>query len=87
LHNNEKIYKVHKFKINVEIISDKIKIIIIVAIITFIIIVFIILTIILIKMKKKNKELEEKVNNISFRVGDNISESSDDELHNRVSYI
>ena len=46
-----------------------------------------ILMIILIKTKKKNKELEEKVRNISFKVEDNDIGSSDDELNNRVSYV
>ena len=88
-YNNEKIYKVKKFIINVgiESYSNNKNLIIIVSIISFIIIVFIILTIILVKMKKKNKELEEKVNNVSFGDKDNDTEISDDELNSKVSYI
>jgi len=40
-------------------------------------------------MKKKNKELEERVNSISFGVEDTNTElSDDDDLNNRkVSYV
>ena len=88
LYNDEKIYKVHQFLINVKINSNKKKIIIIIVVIIIAFaIVFIILTIFLIKMKKKNKELEDKVNNISFKIRDNDTEISDDEKYGKVSYI
>ena len=91
VYNNENIYKVYNFKINVDIEKktdpNNLKSIIIVSVISFIAIVFIILTIILVKMKKKNKELEEKVNNISFGDKDDDTEISDDELNSKVSYI
>ena len=38
-------------------------------------------------MKKKNKELEDKVRNISFEDSDNDTESLDDDLYKKVSYV
>ena len=83
--NNRNIYKVYNFAINISNNNNIIYYLLI--IIITVIIIFMILMIILIKTKKKNKELEEKVRNISFKVEDNDIGSSDDELNNRVSYV
>ena len=87
-YNNQHIYKIHKFEINVKDSIDLVTILIIAGIGGVILIILIILIIYLVKMKKKNKELEERVNSISFGVEDTNTESSDDDSNNRkVSYI
>ena len=87
-YNNQPIYKIHDFIINVK---DSINYftILIIAGPGCVILIIIILIIYLVKMKKKNKELEERVNSISFGVEDTNTElSDDDDLNNRkVSYV
>ena len=61
--------------------------IIIMIISPLIIIIIIIFSNFLMKMKKKNKELEEKVKNISFGIKDDDTDSLDDDISPRVSYI
>ena len=86
--NNQRIYKIHKFEINVKDSIDLLTILIIAVIGGVILIILMILIIYLVKMKKKNKELEERVNSISFGIEDTNTESSDDDSNNRkVSYV
>lgn len=54
---------------------------------SLIIIVIIIFSIFLMRMKKKNKELEEKVKNISFVIKDDDTDSLDDDIYPKVAYI
>jgi hypothetical protein len=61
--------------------------IIIMIISSLIIIVIIIFSIFLMRMKKKNKELEEKVKNISFVIKDDDTDSLDDDIYPKVAYI
>ena len=63
-----------------------IKIIIIIISLIFVII-FAIFSLFLIRMCKKNKELEEKVKNISFEIEGDDTDSLDEDINQRVSYV
>jgi len=88
--NNQRIYKIHNFTINVNDSLDfSLKLILVGIGVVILIILIIMMIYYLVKMKKKNKELEERVNSISFGVEDTNTElSDDDDLNNRkVSYV
>ena len=70
--------------------KDKIYLIIgLIVMISIIFIIILVFSIFLIRMLKKNKDLEEKVRNISYVIKDDDSTSSslDDELNPKVAYV
>jgi len=93
--NHHEFYEVYNFEINQETKDEnnssigKLFLLIIISIpVVIIIIVVAIFSIFLIRMLKKNKELEEKVRNISFALKDDgCSSSLEDDLNPKVAYV
>jgi len=81
--SDEEEYKVQNFTINKK--EDNRLILLIIILLSLIIIIILGFSIYLMRMRRKNKELEERVKNISFK--DDDDDSLDEDMNPKVNYV